>query len=231
MAGAGKEIAAGRLARSARRFAAAGAVALACAGTMGTPESRAQDDFFGDFEVRPYVGVDLGYLFVDYASDNIFGKYLADRLFTVDLQLGARLHRYFGFELGVFKAATGDKSGMGMLVSNQPPAPYATEVDAKGAYFDLLGYYQFSEEEEPDTGLEFIGSIGIARISAEGRIVRGPAIPLLDDTDTAIRYGLGAQYRFSDTLTMRALYRYHDVDFNDLVGHAESINLGVRYSF
>lgn len=201
------------------------ALAALLAGAPAASEAQV-DTWLADAD--PYVGVDFGYLFVDYehAED---GSTQPESLRSAELLLGSKLTPTSSVELGLFGTLTEERD------STVNGAAVTAKIRAKGVNLDLLGHFPVS-----DRGW-VTGSFGVSRIFVDANAT-APAIAARAQAikdDTAIRLGAGYEHFVrgrpgvagEDALALRAMYRYTAADFGDVVKGVQGIHLGLRYFF
>ena len=174
---------------------AAPAAAPTTAATQGTSSFASDNGFF----FKPYVGADYEYSNVNYSSGN--GGIFARSLNGGDVHVGARVHKYLGFEASYFDTAKSDKNNVLGLGIN-------TTVKLQGEAFDVMGYIPVAPK------LELIGTVGVAHTQAKGTASAVGAITV-SASENKGRFGGGAQYWIDDNLNVRGLLRYQDADFKN----------------
>jgi len=196
---------------------------ILCFSALGllTAPAHAADAPSGFF-FKPTVGADYQYTGVNYES-NLFGTGVSgsdlasESLNGVNVHVGARVHKYLGFEAGYLWTDNADKSnilGTGL----------DSKVNVKGFNFDVLGYLPVDDAGK----FELIGTVGVSRLKASFSI---PTIGSTDDTETKGRFGGGAQYWLTDNINVRGLVRYQGADFGGTVKDAVTANLGLNFQF
>ncbi len=200
----------------------------------------------GNMALRPYVGLEYNYIGADvtrYTADfdsnsvnDFSGDLFADRYSALVPNVGVRLGKYAGLEVGYLRSTEEDQS----LVGTDFLAGTAgkTETRITGWNVDANGYLPLAEK------LEAIGSVGFghykAKTKVSGTIVAGgfalgSGSASDDDSDTALRLGAGLQYSFTDNISLRGMVRYMDVKFEDsgdtLADGAWTGAVGVSYTF
>lgn len=186
---------------------------LVLAASAITPLTHAEDGWF----FKPYVGVDVEYVNIDYQSVNgvDLGTILAEEVINFNGHVGARLHKHLGIEVGYSQSTS----------ENESIAGVDTEVELSGFNVDALGYLPITKDRK----LELIGTAGITVL--EGSLVIPGSGAQDDETDTTWRVGTGLNYKFTDNFSARALVRYTDVDFDDVADNLVSFGIGVNYQF
>ncbi len=188
----------------------------------------------GDFNFDPYIGIDIGYMKVDYPDEtNPYSDYIPDSFKVFDLSVGARLHRHLGFELGFFKTLEEEKGYQARILGTDITGKVGTQY--YGYYADLIGYVPIGNSDGEDTGFEFLGSLGIGRIHAKAKVEAGPDLPIFGTSskakDSMVRYSLGGQYTVSEQFTVKMVLHYLSFDLDKQAKDGQIIDLGLRYSF
>lgn len=188
-------------------------IVLLASGAYAAPATQSQSN---DFFFKPYVGADYDQVHVDYAHGN--DDVLEDNLNGGDVHVGARIHKYLGFELGYLDTLKGkDSNVLGTGVDSK--------TNVKGGTFDALGYYPIYDK------VELIGTVGVSVLTADAKLSAGGPSLNLNKTETKPRIGAGAQYWLTDNLNARAIVRYQDADFSDTVNNAIVSSIGINYQF
>ena len=189
------------------------------------------DDFF-----HPYIGFDLQRYSVDY--DNGFDAAMDDSLNGGNIHVGNRFNKYFGAEFGYFRTEEGNKS-VNFDISGITGTPgdvlASTDVKMQGITLDGLGYMPIEDAGK----FELIGTAGISWIKADLTLngtVNGVAGSISDyQSEFGLRAGAGAQYSFTDQVSLRGLVRYQSMKFDssgfDITNHALIYSAGLNYSF
>jgi len=152
--------------------------------------------------------------------------------------LGAKLHQYFGFEVGYEQTKLKTKrSNVGnrvFLGDAEDPTTYLNyEIRLRSFYFDLQGYMPLSNS------FNILGSIGLSRKMPEVNfyfkqkefppVITYTHLPTHVQNKTVLRLGLGAQYMTHSNIGIRAKLYYEknskvtatsiDEDGHDPGGH------------
>ena len=147
-----------------------------------------------------YAGVGAGQSFVDQAAYD-------DEDTAFSAFGGYQFNRYFGLEAGY--------ADLGELESDTA----GTALEASSAYFSAVGTLPFTEK------FSGYAKAGMQRWDLD------TAIPGLtgtsDDTGTDPVYGVGLQYRFTDTVALRGEYSRFEIEDLD----ADLAQLQVRFDF
>ncbi len=152
---------------------------------LGHPPPEARADAHGDLDIRPYAGVGVEFLFLDLdytLPANFSDDPIADSYTGVNLHFGARMGDWVGAELGFFQSGEEDQN---LTVGG---TPVSTESDIRGLYLDLLGYFPIGSD-----GPELVGSIGLSRVTFDGKVTGPATIPVDKQTESVLRFGLGIQ--------------------------------------
>lgn len=166
------------------------------------------------FFFKPNVGADYQYNNVNY--DNGFDVLADDTLHGANVHIGARVHKYLGFEAGYLWTADADKTF---------PSSAKSTVNLEGFNFDALGYLPIDDAGR----FELIGTAGITHLKAKFSV---PAVPFTaSDSETKFRAGGGAQFWITPNLNVRGLVRYQDANFSNTVKHIVEANAGLNWQF
>lgn len=171
-------------------------------------------------EFKPYIGMDISGVRVDYESVNgISGDELfADSAVAVNPYIGVDLHKNFAVELGYFQTGSEKKNVSGILLGGQPLE--STEMRVKGFHIDAVGKHAVNDK------LNLLGSLGIARIQADTKATVAGVTESFDDNDTVWRLGFGADYKLHENWSLRGMVRYMNVE-DGLMQYG----VGVSYRF
>lgn len=164
------------------------------------------------FFFKPYVGADYDYTSINY--DNNADSILSDSLSGGDVHIGARIHKYLGFEGSYFDTASSSKN-VGAL---------NTSVKLEGYTLDAMGYLPVADK------VELIGTAGVSRLKATLSL-SGLLAGTGSEWETKGRIGGGAQYWITDNLNIRGLVRYQGADFRGIVNNAVISSLGINWQF
>lgn len=168
--------------------------------------------YASDFYFKPYVGADYDYTSINY-NDNA-DSILSDSLSGGDVHIGARIHKYLGFEASYFDTASSSKN-VGILNTN---------VKLEGYTLDAMGYLPVADK------VELIGTAGVSRLKATLSL-SGLLSGTGSDWETKARMGGGAQYWITDNLNVRGLVRYQGANFSGIVNNAVISSLGLNWQF
>ena len=198
----------------------AAATMLSGAAYAANAPATMSDGFF----FKPYVGADYEYFSANYKDvpgtgvnyDDIF----SDSFNGGDVHVGARVHKYLGFEAGYFDTASSNKSGLlGTTASS------SARID--GWTLDALGYLPLGDSQK----FELIGTVGLARTTAKGSVTISGTPYSANGSETKGRIGAGAEYWLTDNLNVRGLVRYQDADFGGLANNVIVTSLGLNWQF
>ncbi len=161
-----------------------------------------------------------------------------DRVDSLNGNIGFRPFRYLGFE--AFYQKSLENTDVQYRESYAQDIRFAqTEYTLKyEAYgIDVLGYIPVT------TWLELLGTFGVSKYEFDAELnfnayrqatgndnLYKSTNYKINESKTALRYGVGAQVWLSKRLAFRAMYRYADIGgefFEDI----QEISLGVRYNF
>jgi hypothetical protein len=176
------------------------------------------------FFFKPYVGADYQYSSVDYkdiAGTNIgYGDIFADSFNGGDVHIGARVHKYLGFEAGYFDTASSSKSNiLGTSLSSS--------AKFNGWTLDAMGYLPLGESQK----FELIGLAGVARTTASGSITVNSVAYSASGSETKGRVGGGAEYWLTDNLNLRGTVVYQGADFGGIADDVIIASIGVNWQF
>jgi opacity protein-like surface antigen len=175
------------------------------------------------FFFKPYVGADYDYLNINYSTipgtSSDYGTVASKSLNGGDFHVGARVHKYLGFEASYLATASSSKDnilGSGLNSS----------IKVSGFTFDAMGYLPI----EAMPKLELIGTAGVSNLKATIDL-SGVAAGSGSKTETKGRIGAGAQYWLTDNLNVRGLVRYQGANFSGIVDDAIVSSLGLNWQF
>jgi opacity protein-like surface antigen len=173
------------------------------------------------FFFKPSVGVDYQFSHINYAFDDtnqVNGdKLFNDSLHGANFHIGARVHKYVGFEAGYLwtaKASKNDILGSGLN----------SKIDFSGYNFDVLGYLPIDDKGK----FELIGTVGVVHLTAHltGSLLTTSPI---NDSETKARIGVGGQYWLTDNVNVRGIVRYQDS--SGFIKDAVTANAGLNFQF
>lgn len=163
------------------------------------------------FEVKPYVGFDIGGSKADYGYV-LDGE---DDTFVVsNLNIGARFGKYFGVEFSSQASSEIDIEGWGDLSYSSLNA-------------DAVVYAPVSQQAE------LFGTAGLGFYTLDldmGENLLVDCDTHIQNEEVAFRIGGGVQYNISDKWAVRGAVRYAFID-NDYVDSLVEATVGVRYNF
>jgi len=198
----------------------AAATVLSGAAYAANAPATMSDGFF----FKPTVGLDYQFSSVSYKDISgtafNYGDFLADSFNGGDVHIGARVHKYLGFEAGYFDNASSSKSNLlGTTASSS--------AKFNGWTLDAMGYLPLGESQK----FELIGTVGVARISADDSTTVSGTTYSESGHETKGRIGAGAQYWLTDNLNIRGILRYQDADFSGAIKDVVIASLGVNWQF
>jgi len=185
------------------------AAAMASALALSTPASAG----FFDFTLAPYLGASVGQATSDVtcpAATSCDDSDLAWKIYG-----GLEVNEYISMEFGY--ADMGEVEYTGAQTGTREVA---------GVTMHLLGTYALS----PNFSLLASGGLNILQTDVKGTTIA-------DDTDVAWSFGLGAQYKLTESVGLRVEWeRYFEVgssNFNGGTGEADIdlISAGVTFKF
>ncbi|MDR1026530.1 MAG: porin family protein [Lactobacillus sp.] len=169
-------------------------------------------------EYNPYVGVDYSHSKTNVrmgGGNGHFGPHHDSAIVNVGMDIG----KYFGTEVFYQRSGTDKRNKHGNEFNT-----IKTWFRAYG--IDAYGYLPFG----CDLKFALLGTVGVGEYNMHSKQKRSGG---KDETDHGYgwRAGVGAQYRFTDTLSARALVR--NVNFEGIhdVDHMFEYVAGVRYTF
>lgn len=138
---------------------------------------------------------------------------------------GYQLNRHVALEAGYF-----DLGKFGFNATTQPLGSLTGEIKLRGANLDLVGIIPLTEK------FSAFGRVGVARAEARDTFTGSGPVRVLNanpnKTDTNAKFGVGLEYAFTDSFSMRAeVERYR---INDAVGNKGDVDLaslGLVYRF
>ena len=179
-------------------------------------------------EIRPYVGLDLGLVHVDYGSDALdlgggsilpvdYSEVYGNNFLNAGLHAGLRFGKYFALEASYFQSVEKSKNWLGL----------DSEVSLSGFNVDSYGYAPLDDRNK----FSLIGSLGVGFWEAESQL-NGAGLSFKDsERDTFLRVGAGFGISFTDNLEGRAMLRYNDVSIGNAVDGAVSSTISLSYKF
>lgn len=192
-------------------------IAMGCVASAAHAAEASRNNY--NLFFKPYVGADYQYTSVDYQDDptiGITGDSIADdTLHGVNMHVGARVHRYLGFEAGYLLTDNGTKKNVLGTGINTKTRLYGYNIDAMG-YFPLSGWF------------ELIGTVGISRLTQK---FGATGFRAEKDTETKGRIGAGMQYWLTNNASIRAIVRYQGMNFDNSADGAVIADLGFNYMF
>lgn len=176
------------------------------------------------FYFKPYVGADYENFSINYNSlpgtAFNYGDFYSDSLDGGDVHVGARVHKYLGFEAGYFDTASQSKSNiLGTTASSS--------IKSNGGTLDAMGYLPIGDAQK----FELIGTAGVAYTTAKISLNFSGAASSASKSETKGRIGGGAQYWITDNLNIRGLVRYQDADFDGIANNVVISSLGLNWQF
>jgi opacity protein-like surface antigen len=180
------------------------------ASTVGS--SLAGDGFY----FKPYVGAD--YQYSSYSYKNGGDQDFSDTFSGGDVHIGARVHKYLGFEASYFDTAKGNKSNIDGSGIN-------TSTKFQGESLDAMGYLPLASSKA-----ELIGLVGVNHTKGSISATNGVLAASDAGSKTFAEFGGGAQYWITDNLNARLLERYEDIN-HDGVNSAWVTSVGVNWQF
>lgn len=180
--------------------------------------------YASDFYFKPYVGANYDYAKLDYQDipgTGLNGSDIAsDSLNGADVHIGARVHKYLGFEASYLWTADSTKDNVLNTGVN-------TKVNVRGETLDAMGYLPIDEKGK----FELIGTVGVSHLRAHANFSALGANGSDSETETKGRFGGGAQYWLSDNINARGIVRYQGADFDGDLNNAIIASIGLNYQF
>ncbi len=162
-------------------------------------------------EIEPYVGMDYIYDNADFKGD---ANSLKKAYNSGAVNVGTRLGKYAGLEAYY-------------QLSGHRKKDLTSTVTAKSKFhsygLDLYGYLPMDCADKVD----LLASIGLGNYNLT---VKGLSAGKYDKDHLGYRFGLGAQYNFTDHFSARVMGRYNYVNTSYLDNMWEA-TAGVRYTF
>lgn len=162
-----------------------------------------------DYNLKPYVGLDYAY---DKAKLGGEASSLDDSFNSGIINVGSRFNENFGLE-AFYQMADENKEH---IAANE----IKTKFSAYG--LDAYGYMPMGCDKKVD----LLGSVGLANYDLE---VKGADGKHTQDK-IGYRFGLGAQYNFTEQFAARVMARYSYIGA-DSVNNLQEVTAGVRYTF
>ena len=138
---------------------------------------------------------------------------------------GYQYNKYFAVEGGYF-----DLGQFGFNTSTVPAGTFSGEIKLKGLNLDAVGILPITEK------FSVFGRIGVTHTQANDSFVGTGAVNVLNPNpnsrDTNLKVGLGLQYAFTDSLTLRSeIERYRIDDAVGNKGDVDLVSVGLVYRF
>lgn len=185
------------------------ALAMAAA----TPAFAENDGFY----FKPYVGLDYQNTYINYKGD--YDHFYETDLNGGNIHVGARVHKYLGFEGGYSDTLQARKD------VNDSSLQYNTKSQMKQWTLDAMGYLPVDAAQK----VELIATAGVAvsKFTAQLNFAGAPVTG--SDTSNVFRVGGGAQYWLTKNVNARVLVRYqtssHDSGIDDAIVTTAGLNL------
>ena len=198
--------------------------AVGCAAVLAAPA-------YAELNLNPYVGLNLAYsnaqLNHDYLDDMVNENHMG-----IDFNIGVQFNQYFAVEGFIQKLFESDKV---KKFSGDDEQKIKTSAIAYGV--DAIGSYPIS-----DSKFSVLGTLGLGYYDMTAKLQYYDAVLDEYDRDEAsqeevgFRFGIGAQYAFSEKISARIMARYimlnsDEDDGEDLIKGFTEISLGARYNF
>jgi OOP family OmpA-OmpF porin len=212
-------------------FPDAGKLSLLALALMATPYALAAEPGW-------YVGANVGRSQATIDQDRITSGLLGQGLIAGPINEddrdggyklfgGYQLNRHFAVEGGYF-----DLGRFGFATTTLPPAPGTLngDIKLKGVNLDLVGTLPVSER------FSVFGRIGVAMSQADDTFTGTGAVNMRNPSPSArsnnLKVGLGLDYAFTPSLSLRAeIERYRVDDAVGNKGDVDLISLGLVYRF
>lgn len=179
--------------------------------------ANAEPVFTPDFFFKPYVGVDYDFVHADYKDGG--NQVLNDSLNGGDIHIGARIHKYLGFEGSYLWTADATKDNvLGTSVN--------TKVNVQGGAFDAMGYLPIGNSK-----FELIGTAGVSYLKGDAGLNGAGGHLSLSKWETKGRVGGGAQYWITDNINLRGIVRYQGASFSSTLDDAIIYSAGLNFQF
>lgn len=140
---------------------------------------------------------------------------------------------FSGYQLNEFLSVEGgyfDLGRFGYTATTLPPGTLSGNIKLRGVNLDVIGMLPISEK------FSAFGRVGVNYAEARDSFTGSGAVNVLDPNqrkrDTNLKFGLGVQYDFTQSLGMRVeaeRYRINDAVGNK--GDIDLISLGLIYRF
>jgi OOP family OmpA-OmpF porin len=138
---------------------------------------------------------------------------------------GKKINKNFAVEAGYF-----DLGKFGFTATTTPPGSLTGTIKLRGVNADVLGIVPITEK------FSAFGRLGVQYAQAKDTFRGTGAVAVLNPSpsksDTNIKYGVGVQYDFTDSLAMRGEWERYRI--NDAVGNRGNIDMllvGLVYTF
>lgn len=196
-------------------------MALLCAAfaVFMTASAKAQSDTAPQ-DPMSYFGMEYQQITADYGISNgvDWADIYADKFTGIALYYGLRLDDTMGIEIGSSSTTKEQKDF---------PTGAVSKIQLRSISFDWLGYHLLKEENK----LELIGSVGLARTTANVELTSSIVAAVDNETETKLRVGVGMQYEIAQNIKLRSMLRWLDADFGGVAKSASIFSVGLHYMF
>ena len=212
--------------QAARLFSAA---VIAAASALTAQTALAQDSgwYAGGNVGRSSATIDDARITSGLAGAGLTVTSISDRNRDTGYKIygGYQFNKYIGLEGGYF-----DLGKFGFTANTSPAGTLNGDIRLRGLNLDLVGTLPLSER------FSLLGRVGAnyaqARDTFSGTGAVGVTNPSPSKRDTNYKIGVGLQYAFTESLSMRGeLERYRINDAVGNKGHIDMVSVGLVYKF
>ena len=177
------------------------------------PQYYNQQSQTSDWRIRPVLGADFVYSFVNFSDDSgIIKEFSEDEFKAFSVSLGAKFNSYFGIEGFYQDSEEGESNKL-----NYTEGKLKTSYIAYGV--DLIGYLPTDVQN-----VTLLGSLGLGQYEFEGKY---ETINEKEDK-IGIRLGAGLQTSINDNVSFRLMGRYSHIN-SDSVDNMIDLTAGLRF--
>ncbi len=183
------------------------------------PQYYNQQSQTSDWRIRPVLGADFVYSFVNFSDySGIIKEFSEDEFKAFSVSLGAKFNSYFGIEGFYQQSEEGESNKYHKInISGLGEGKLKTSYIAYGV--DLIGYLPTDVQN-----VTLLGSLGLGQYEFEGKY---ETINEKEDK-IGIRLGAGLQNSINDNVSFRLMGRYSHIN-SDSVDNMIDLTAGLRF--
>ena len=187
------------------------------------PQYYNQQSKNSDWRIRPVLGADFVYSFVNFSDDSgIIKEFAEDEYKAFSVSLGAKFNPYFGIE-GFYQHSEEGESAL-LYSSNLGIGKLKTSYIAYGV--DLIGYLPTNVQN-----VTLLGSLGLGQYEFEAKYDGRYGSVSATEDGLGIRLGAGLQTNINDNVSFRLMGRYSHIGTEDAVDNMIDLTAGFRFYF